>query len=1462
MAGLNDFVRKRLKDLHDNAESVGRVANRVVIRPVVHAGGNIVNAGATAARDIGGATQATGRFVMATPDHNVVLPAVQNAAKSTVRHFAVDLPKSAYDIGRGAVASATGNQVALRHANEAKMKDEGAFLQPVARPVAQIVRTVEHPFAPNSYQAHGRDARVIFGDAPVQNVAAGVKSTYGEHPNLPMPQRLLLSGAYGAGQIAQDAATLMGAKVASKTLVKGAAETGAKALNTTKEIATNKPFRAISDSELAAANRVSMRRSGYPDNTKPGDIETYRAVQRKLGVGPNDHSAIDNVIGARMTYDTRMSQRPKFLSAEGGGRNTQYHGKGRLPHENFEHEYAAALKEMDSGLTGGQMIPDGEGGYVRTSEHSPFYRKVYVETGKPPTKEAWLKESQRQLRSGRADSYAQEEYEGLKAQAAKPTTPVKSDALKRSTKEDAPTAISDALLAKNEKLQAARGQKTAVVPAGGETPVIGAPVLPEGKLRQNRFTKGAKDNRQNLSEPVVEAVAGQHAVRNTQGLQDAAVANADVAGIDQTIADAHKALQVPTGKITDKDVALTQQAIERADAAGRTEDAVNLHDQLSEHLTKQGQSIQAASLFYNLSPQGQLYKAMRDIKRGGGEVTPKLEANLRKQTDDIASMPDGDAKDMARAKFKKTVREAIPQSKLKSALSVWKAGLLSGAKTQTGNFLSNATFATLKKVSDAPAAALDHVLSLFTKERTKTFTLRGSAQGTAEGTKKGYGTLRTGIDSRDIGNGGKLDVHGELNFKSPVIQKVFGTPSNLVFRGMNAADQPFYFAAAKNNLYDMALAEAKTRKLKGAEADAFVKNTVANPTREMAERAKLSAQKAVLGQDSKLAASLTHLAQEHPSFQVLAPFIKVPTNFLTRSLDYTPVGAVKAAVKAMADKRGGRGFDQRAFVEAIGEATTGSAVLYLGAEMAANKLLSGSYPTDPKEQARWKAQGITPNSIHIGNKWISLNYLGPLGLLLGAGKSYHDAAAEGNNGWTQALASFGKNLAGQSFLSGFNSFANALNDPSRYLSSLKNSEAGSLIPAWANDLANIFDSHQRQASTVPETIQSRILGARNQLPEKTDVYGNRLQQRVGSSTAGRIDQAADPLRPSLDTGKNNPVIKEVARLHNVDPNNADLQVTPTPPTSINIEGKTIKLSADQKYELQNKVGSAVQKKWGTLIKTPEYKALDDAGKAKALSNLRSDVTTLTERQYVIDKNLGTYQKAPSRSVQALGQDQAQIGDYATKTQQSGSSGIVLNKKLDSGSRLLLTKYNAMSSKQREDTSYSQNDFDYKVAKAKFDNDVANGSLSKAGRIKAQAAVDKAAVGAKYSRDVRDLYGLSNDALSEWLATSEAKVDKKALADKIIAYGDALAAAGVVTKNKFRNTAGAVTLGQTKKTGGHTKVKTASIPGIKNNPYKGGGSKGKPYKQVALPKLRDNQARRATYKTVRLSTNINSKLRKA
>jgi hypothetical protein len=880
----------------------------------------------------------------------------------------------------------------------------------------------------------------------------------------------------------------------------------------------------------------------------------------------------------------------------------------------------------------------------------------------------------------------------------------------------------------------------------------------KAQVTQNSLTR--KVDQQNLSPEVQAKVQGEDAVRNTQALQERAIAQADSQPLQKTIEDARESLNVKAGSIDDDVVANAQQAIERADADGRVQDAVDLHDALSEQLRAQGRSIQAASLFYNLSPDGMFYRTVRDVKKGGGKYTPELEAKLRAKADEIKTITDPDAKKYAQAELAKLASDNLPRKASQDLLSIWKAGLLSGVKTQTGNSASGLTFGALRTVSNPIAAGVDKLASFATGERTKTASLKGLGSGGIQGAKSGVKTLKTGIDVRNI-IGDKYEQFGEMNFKNPVLNKVLAKPTNFVFRSMSAGDQPYYYAALKNTTYDLAKADGLNKGLKGQALKDHMQKTVNDPPVGLAEKAVSAAEKAVLGQDNKLASKITSITRDFPAAGVLVPFVKVPTNFLIRSLDYTPVGAIKTVVSQIKNKQ----FDQRAFSEAIGEATTGTALIYLGAELANSDLLSGQYPKNDSEEAqRWKAEGITPNSVKIGGKWVSLNYLGPLGLILGAGKDYQEASQKGDNATLAALAGAGKTLTGQSFLSGFSGFTNAVNDPQRSAGNFVKSQAGSVVPSISNDVANLFDKNQRDADNVVDAAKSRLPGARNTLPVKQTVYGKELDQATDPA-----NKLANPGKPSK--ARTDDVLGEVARLKKSDINNKDLAVTPTPVgKAVGFGGKDdkdkaiqTKLNPDQRRALQKQVGEATQRGWSELIKTPEYQALSDVDKANALNNSRTKIAKIAQQQYAQSNNIAIGKPEKAKDILSFAKSRGSSKSSDTAKEYNTNPGA-----------------------------------EYQDLKTKYDEDKKDGNLTRVQDIKRSKELKKAEVGSKYSKDIRDLYSLSKADVASVIATDP---NGKQLADQLLAYGDDLKNSGNETYNKFRSRNGTASFSAAKSTGG-------------------------------------------------------------
>lgn len=829
-------------------------------------------------------------------------------------------------------------------------------------------------------------------------------------------------------------------------------------------------------------------------------------------------------------------------------------------------------------------------------------------------------------------------------------------------------------------------------------PAAPAPAaVPAAKAQQTKFSKSV------IASPEVSPEL-QAAVQRDPALYETTSNKAHLAASDAYIkqrgatkaqSDVMDRLSVPAGKIdhqTVSDAIATAKALDARAKGSDLQNATDIYNSLAEHLSKQGQAVQAASLLSNRTPEGLRYQIAKTFKRAGVTPSKAVSDQINAALDQVKATEAGtNERILATKELQKVVADNLPSSLTDKITSFWKAGLLTGARTQTGNILSNETFSVLHNISNPLAAGLDKAASLVTGERTKALTGRGLVSGTAEGVQRAGQYLKSGIDERaPLTN--KFDT-GQVNFKN----KALNTYVNGVFRLMGAADRPHYYRQLQNSLYDLATADGVNKGLRGAELKAHVESFVKNPPDAAFQTATNEAEKAVLGNDTILSRAVARMRQvaedaESPigkavteaTINFVAPFTKVPSAFISRVIDYTPVGALKTAVGQISRGK----FDQRALVTALSEATTGTGLMYLGKKLADANLLTGNYPTDPKEQARWKADGIQPNAVRVGNQWLSMNYLGPVGLLFNMGKRIADAEQAGADFVGQQAQAYGgtlKDLTGQSFLQGLNNGIQAINEPGRYAENFIKSQAGSIVPTLSNDIAIATDAFQRQANGVGDAIKSRIPGARETLNPAQDVYGNPLPRKTSP-----LNTLVNPMRPS--DMLTNDVKAEVDRLYNADPQNKDLAVTPTPlDKTVSLNGARVPLSDQQRYALQQQVGQTTQSAWSQLIQTPEYKALSDVDKAQALNKLRTDVTALTTRQFVTDNGLGVITKKLTTRQAGLTAGTVGIADYAKSpgaTSKAAKSTKTPAKKAASGSK--------GSSSRRSSGGRSSNGLSYKL----------------------------------------------------------------------------------------------------------------------------------------------------------------------
>ncbi len=668
--------------------------------------------------------------------------------------------------------------------------------------------------------------------------------------------------------------------------------------------------------------------------------------------------------------------------------------------------------------------------------------------------------------------------------------------------------------------------------------------------------------------------------------------------------------------ISDEHIAVASQLLNRysdelktvGDQARRNEIYESMADVAHEtaaRLTEAGRTVQAATILGQVTPEGTLRRAAREINKWNSENPNKKIPGLSgeqtrfifEEKKVINNMPMGEERAMREFFLNNYIEGLTPSTKGEMVSNVWKAGLLTGIKTSGLNIASNLAHNVLEIIKDVPSVGVDIMASLFTGERTTALTTRGLASGSVEGFGKGWKYLLTGFDARNVGE--KLD-YKPLNFGNSKAGKAFQAYTNAVFRTIGSQDQPFYYAAAKHSLWSQALAQARNKGLRGEELLTFAQNLVDNPTDEIIKRATTDAQIAVFQNKTELGRLARGIQQVKiagiPVGQFVVPFAQTPSAVAMQILNYSPVGAVKTIIQNI-----GKGnFDQRAFSQGIGRSIVGTAPLVIGAEMYKNGLIQLEYPSGNEREIELnKAEGRTYNAFRTSpdGDWRSVISLGPAGNLLLFG-AYFQKALDESGSLSEALYTGGfgalSSFTEQTFLTGFNRFTEFIQDPIRYGESYLPSLAASAIPTIVSDVAKAGDPLQRNArgdgfvDNFRTRAMNRIPGLREQLPAQVDALGNQVPRG-----AGPIESMIDPTRPSEDISTT--VTQELRRL-----TEAGYAVAPT---KIGTSQGYDSLSPQEEQQFFETVGSLVNDNLEILISDPLYQQLNDGQRESLIKKI-------------------------------------------------------------------------------------------------------------------------------------------------------------------------------------------------------------------------------------------------------------------
>jgi hypothetical protein len=552
--------------------------------------------------------------------------------------------------------------------------------------------------------------------------------------------------------------------------------------------------------------------------------------------------------------------------------------------------------------------------------------------------------------------------------------------------------------------------------------------------------------------------------------------------------------------------------------------------------------------------------------------------------------------------FSDITSDRLPVSSLYDrAVALWKAGLLTGLKTQGLNVMSNMVHAVTETASTIPAAGFDTVASLFTGERTLALTTKGSVKGTKEGFKRGWDYLTTGHDERDVGT--KLDFR-KVNFGTSKFAKALQTYEETIFHMLGAADQPFYYGAKAKSLASQAIAQGKTKGLKGAELKAFVDKTINAPTDRMLEVAAYDAEVAVF-QNRTVFGDIARAVQKAPGGEIVVPFGRTPAAVATQIINYTPVGVI-----AEVAKQAGKGkLNQRKLSQAVGRSVAGTGALWLGGQLLTAGLMTLDRPRNEREKKLWELEGRKPNSILVNGKWRSVQVLGPGGSVLIVGGHFQDQMEKTGSpteALVQAATGGAKSFSEQTFVKGMNTAMQAMTDPDRSFENWFSSMAGSVVPTIVSDIARANDDVERRTKGAAQRVQSRIPGLREDLPPRIDVFGQDVPRYGGNI----LEVMIDPSRPAIV--RQDVVVSELRRL-------ADNTVKVSPTLLGEKHGFAV-LTPEENTQLWRRTGELTYKGLLALVNSPGYQSIkNDFAKGEEIKRIVNTARTFTKAEIAFIK---------------------------------------------------------------------------------------------------------------------------------------------------------------------------------------------------------------------------------------------------
>ena len=1055
-------------------------------------------------------------------------------------------------------------------------------------------------------------------------------------------------------------------------------------------------------------NDVSERQAGDAKQILGGDYEGYKNAINSNGInhvmkehgpfGTVDHSMADLNDPARIGYvlhNYDSVEQTTYKSGE-ADMSAEFRGADNKP---------APMLKYKKKVNGTYYVVEA----VPESKYKKFWVvSAYMETDGGT-------QASNAVRPGNTPNASLASSPSITANITQPADPVN----RKNVGADASTGAAPAGF---DPLSHASNQYGAIPPGENPSRVVDIPVSTDGETKVSRFSRTAAEAQITTDEMVgrieqlVQDGKLSHEVySNEQAIKDGAKQ------IEKQYARGKSIKQIRSEFIRDANAGkagakfISQGTTLYADAIaeGDYNAASDILVALTAVETNAGQAVQAARLMKSLTPEGRIFTVQKMVSNLEAQINNRRAENKQVEI----NVPDtlletyqnattADAQEAALQDIYQNVADQIPTS-LGEAAQQWRYfSMLANPSTHMKNIMGNVS-GTVAKIGKDNLAALMETVFIGNKEgRTKAFL---NPLNTADQNllNLAWSDYDSAVDLYEDGTGKYSNAAGDINDKRRYWK--INDPQNALTRGI---DKALSIAEKANNLNSKALEVEDMWFSKPMYSVALAGYMKANGLTEITDAARTYAMSEAkrgtyndLNAVSKWATSLGKNSKLGRFISgTVYPFKKVPANVMVRTVEYSPLGYLKGAWDLIQMQKGNTDITAAKAIDDFAAATTGTALLGVGAMLAKHGILRATGVGDDKEKEQQKnAFGAKDFSILVGDTYIPIDSLTLVGTSLLTGAQIWEAAQNARNGDTpisfddflDALSKITDPVFEQSMLSGMDSILSTIQNSgddgtgellTKMGVQILGNYVGQYVPTFVGRVASSLDKNQRSTYLEPDgawsPVQTAVQGVQKKLPGLREnmavTYGNWGVPVEGNGANGfgeGVFKAVTPVYPSKQ--KTDAVEEEIARLHDVNADYSNFYVKPK--KNISVGGETVKLTSEQYAKYVETSGQTDYNLRKNMLESDIYKGLPDNMKSKAMSLSQEYANALGKEAagvgYESDEKWINELKGKSeeevlkeilgKAIDASGGlGEADVKSVYSGTQYAGLSGEVMDKSLE------------------------------------------------------------------------------------------------------------------------------------------------------------------------------------------------------